>query len=102
MKANEFVRKYGLDKAKFIHLRCIVEKKGLAVAGVLVDIGELGRLVESHEIIQSRGGMNRAKNTAILLQSSIDIGLYHGMDGVDANVELPLLKQAIADVESCQ
>lgn len=102
MKANDFVREFGLDAAvEFLELTSYNINHILMLKGGL-SCEHLQRLVESHEIIQSRGGMNRAKNTAILLQSSIDIGLYHGMDGVDANVELPLLKQAIADVESCQ
>lgn len=120
MKASEFVKKHGWDAVidavkstnaeetaafESTDIKYIDEANpmlGVNVKVYHIPYLEVKRLVESHEIIQSRGGMNRAKNTATLLQSSIDIGLYYGMDGVDANVELPLLKQAIADVELCQ
>lgn len=90
MKANEFVKKFGLDKTKFIHLRCSVEKKGLAVAGVPVDINELARLVESHELIKKDF-------------ESVEMAEYEYMvSGAYSDPYWVRVKQAITDVESCQ
>ena len=61
---------------------------------------ELKRLVESVDLVNCNGGWNGTKNTITLFQSSLDLGLYHGVDGVDAEVEIPRLKQAIADYEA--
>lgn len=66
----------------------------------LVVINDLKRLVESVDLVNCNGGWNGTKNTITLFQSSLDLGLYHGVDGVDAEVEIPRLKQAIADYES--
>ena len=67
-----------------------------------VSIPDLKRLVESHELIKNHGGLHSAKHTLKILESSLQIGLYHGIDGVNAEIEIPKLKQAIADVEACQ
>ena len=53
--------------------------------------------LESADLINANGGLNGTKNTITLFQYSLDLGLYHGVDGVDAEVEIPRLKQAIAD-----
>lgn len=119
MKANEFVKKVGWDKAKevasftsnvcedpthfdsdldiYVHFD---DFKGIMDESDIC-IGDLKRIVESWELVESYKGLHCAKNTLGLLQSSMEIGLYHGMDGVDAATEIPRLKQAIADVESC-
>ena len=103
MKANEFIKKSGINKAKKGLKLCIDSGKELHVIhGGKIDLDDLKRLVESHELVESYKGLHCAKNTLCLLQSSMEIGLYHGMDGVDAATEIPRLKQAIADVESCQ
>ena len=68
--------------------------------GEVYKLDELKRLVESVDLINANGGLNGTKNTITLFQSSLDLGLYHGVDGVDAEVEIPRLKQAIADYES--
>ena len=66
----------------------------------VLDISELKRLVESVDLVNCNGGWNGTKNTITLFQSSLDLGLYHGVDGVDAEVEIPRLKQAITDYEA--
>ena len=66
----------------------------------LICIKELKRLIASFDLINANGGLNGTKNTITLFQSSLDLGLYHGVDGVDAEFEIPRLKQAIADYES--
>ena len=66
----------------------------------LIVIDDLKHLVESVDLVNCNGGWNGTKNTITLFQSSLDLGLYHGVDGVDAEVEIPRLKQAIADYKS--
>ena len=65
-----------------------------------IDLSDLKLLIESVDLINANGGLNGTKNTITLFQSSLDLGLYHGVDGVDAEVEIPRLKQAIADYDS--
>lgn len=92
------------------------QKNGLQRSKELVEMGfgfcsledglsfhteQLKQLVESYELIEKHQGLNGARNVLKLLEESLDIGLYHGIDGVDATTEVPKIKQAIADVESC-
>ena len=65
-----------------------------------IDLSDLKRLVESMDLVNCNGGWNGTKNTITLFQSSLDLGLHHGVGGVDAEVEIPRLKQAIADYDS--
>ena len=120
MNATQFIQQHGVDKA-----RAVVE---LAPQGAthlsddtrhyvnadfkplpnhikeqlpkLIVIDDLKRLVESVDLVNCNGGWNGTKNTITLFQYSLDLGLYHGVDGVDAEVEIPRLKQAIADYEA--
>lgn len=82
MLANEFVKKFGLEKAKNITVF------SLGFEGDCSDfnftIGDLKRLVESHELVYNLGGLEEAKNYLSLS----NVGIYG-------------LKQAIADMESC-
>lgn len=104
MKANEFFKKHGLNKAKVLlstqgktiaNLKSeftaeqLKEYQGYIVSGDLMSLVELKHFVESHELVESLGGLDKAKlkvrlNNAAMLETS-----KH-------------LKQAIADVESCQ
>lgn len=90
MKANEFVKKFGLDLAKldvrafesgFIEREDIVEHYGFDI------LDGLKRLVESHELVIEHGSIDRAKMYAE--------SIYTAQEVVER------LKQAIADVESC-
>ena len=83
MKANEFVKKFGWEYAKERMEYC----KGARLVGMEID---LKRLVESHEFINERGGLEHVKN---LIATKL-----HWFD-VDAIIKT---NQAIADVESCQ
>ena len=92
MKANEFVKKFGLDLAKrdvrafesgFIKREDIVEHYGFDI------LDDLKRLVESHELVDKVGGMDKAK---MLLRMRIAAELYDSADEIE---------KAIADVESC-
>ena len=121
MNAIQFIQQHGIDKARkelnklpnsnVTHMtsdaRMFIEENNPLLDEFqrsqikdLICIEDLKRLVESVDLINANGGLNGTKNTVKLFQSSLDIGLYHGVDGVDAEVEIPRLKQAIADYES--
>lgn len=97
MKANEFVKKFGLSKAKefskitikgLSQRYCFEINTGDSIGLDYVDLNDLKRLVESHELVEGCGG--------------IDVVKQHLKDGnVFRFEEKPLMKQAIADVESC-
>lgn len=99
MKANEFVKylKNGIESAKEL-----MEVRPYMLEEMGIDLSDLKRLVESWELVEKSQGLNGAKNTLKLLQSSLDLGLHHGIEGVKAETEIPKLKQAISDVEACQ
>ena len=101
MKANEFVKRFGLERAKqFVNADHTAHALVFATTGV--SFIDLKRLVESLELVEKLGGLISSKKYLKFLQSSVDMGLYHGLDDVDYKTEIPLIKQAIADVESCQ
>ena len=93
MKANEFVKKFGLDLAKrdvqafesgFIKREDIVEHYGFDI------LDDLKRLVESHAMIEKDF-------------ESVEIAEYEYMvTGCYSEPYWIRIKQAIADVESCQ
>ena len=87
MKANEFVKENGIEKCK-------------RILDDLTDQGhngdfykELKRLVESHELVDVEGGIDQVKDT-------FSFAFKHGADELTEYGKR--LKQAIADVESCQ
>lgn len=91
MKANDFIKKFGLDLAKldvrafesgFIKREDIVEHYGFDI------LDDLKRLVESHELVEFYGGLDKAKIRCYPAKH-VTMESYHN------------LKQAIADVESC-
>lgn len=102
MKATEFVKKKGYKTAKLIvdcwcdypetdvYLPDMMEYTFIAIAPTencpFVSLCDLKRLVESHELVESCGGLDAARKEA-------------HKNCFDFNV--PLLK-AIADVEACQ
>ena len=99
MRANEFVKKFGIDKAKSIvddfeknpSVNCCFDSglaNGLDKSWWDIFVYDLKRLVESHELVMDYYGLTRAKEHA---ESN-----YTAPELKDA------LKQAIADVESCQ
>lgn len=103
MKANEFVKKHGLNKAKVLlstqgktiaNLKSeftadqLKEYQGYIVSGDLMSLVELKRLVESHELVEFYGGLDKAKIRCYPAKH-VTMESYHN------------LKQAIADVESC-
>ena len=115
MNAVKFIQQHGVEKAREVVEgapdRATTVKPSLDfkhfmygicenAAGAYILLSDLKRLVESVDLVNCNGGWNGTKNTITLFQSSLDLGLYHGVDGVDAEVEIPRLKQAIADYES--
>jgi hypothetical protein len=83
MKANEFVKKFGLNEAR----KQI--KKPIGIYGAAFDyqfMDELKHLVESYELVEAHGGLPQAREVA------------------HKNCfEYPMrLLQAVADVESCK
>ena len=104
MKANKFVEKFGLDSFKAAILCPKFKRYSYAIlysdevdfsnnfinkhADYMFKTSEIKRLVESHELVMDYYGLTRAKKHA---ESN-----YTAPELKDA------LKQAIADVESCQ
>lgn len=89
MKANEFVKKFGLDAAKHKadELK-IIESMGDKLS---FEDENLKRIVESHELVESYGGMDRIK------EDTSDLEDWEESSSLWREVE-----KAIADVESCQ
>ncbi len=106
MKANDFIKKFGLDLAKrdvrafesgFIKREDIVEHYGFDI------LDDLKRLVESHELVAIHGF---EESKEIIANAPSDDHFYSwtlGGSGVrDKTVNIGELRKAIADVESCQ
>ena len=108
MNAIQFIKEHGVEKAREVvegatelaEYYSTIDGEYYRIEINAVNIKQLKRLVESMDLVNCNGGWNGTKNTITLFQSSLDLGLYHGIDGVDAEVEIPRLKQAIADYES--
>ena len=95
VKANEFVKKFGWGLAYDVSrcksdepLYCQVLDEELSLSDQ--EVLEIKRIVESHEFINERGGLEHVKN---LIATKL-----HRFD-VDAIIKT---NQAILDVESCQ
>ena len=108
MNAIQFIKEQGVEKAREVvegapelaEYYSTIDGEYYRIEINAVNIKQLKRLVESVDLVNCNGGWNGTKNTITLFQSSLDLGLYHGVDGVDAEVEIPRLKQAIADYEA--
>ena len=100
MKANEFVKKYGWNKARLLlstqgktievlkdeyNPSQLKEFQRYIVSDRLMNLDKLKRLVESFELVERYGTADEAKEYLPMLR----------MDSYDE------LKQAIEDVESC-
>ncbi len=96
MKATEFVREFGIHIADQCLNDCASPgDKWFIHRGELIcgeDFDDLKRLVESHESVQSHGGLECAKKT-------VNYPFY--LDKPDCGTCYRLSK-AIADVEACQ
>ena len=97
MKANEFVKKFGWDRAK----------REVALIGTIAMMcgdndfnNDLKRLVESHELVLE---WKLPEDDEIGLDgANIYLDYYAHYTSDEEKAKLDRLKQAIADVESCQ
>lgn len=85
MNANEFVKKYGLAVAIDLSKRDVTSVGYLSIEHHELDQKELKHLVESHELVESFGGLDHAKQ------------FYRENLKCD---DSEVLRKAIADVES--
>jgi len=116
MKATEFVKKFGWDEAEKLIRRfpewadgyCKIDDEFLNYSDAqdgytladcehCVEFLDLNRLVESHELVESIGGLPAAKAH---LNSVAERCVNGGLEAV--REQYKILKQAIADVEACQ
>ena len=79
MKSNEYIKRYGINQAKKAVSECTY--------GYGIDLIELKRIVESHELVEQYNGLFEEKE---LIRVSPKL-----------TSELRGLVAAIADVESC-
>ena len=111
MKANKFMKEHGLqytrnlvrdypnhthvtdDGRMFINENTCVSHIKVQL-NELVKMDDLKRLVESHELVGRFGGLEMAKGVAAIDDNESYLGERFG--------PCDELKQAIADVESCQ
>ena len=95
MKANEFVKKFGVHIADHCLNDCASpDDRWFIYHGALIDgedFDDLKRLVESHELVESKGGLIKAKE--ILADNPV---WCSGSKRYSSPLE-----RAIADVESC-
>ena len=102
MEAVQFVKKVG------IHVATNLFKESEGCVGIRYAIGgyvkreDLKQIVEAWELVDNRGGLIGSKKYLKFLQVSVDVGLYHGLDNVNYETEIPLIRDAIACVEQCQ
>ena len=111
MKANEFVKKFGWGDAKktsnpkyetinkelYYCVRIEDYTDGLddyEPCPDCVNIADLKCFVESHELVKKHNGLESAKHD---LYTAKKVGMY-----IIWGTSIDLLRQAIADVESCQ
>ncbi|WP_104499269.1 hypothetical protein [Acinetobacter indicus] len=91
MKANEFVKLVGLTEAKRIIRDNEIKGRYRHLNVCHVDLIELYNIVESHELVESKGGLIKAKE--ILADNPVWCS--------GSKRYLSPLERAIADVESC-
>ena len=91
MRANEFVKKFGVERAKQM-VNADDSVHALVFATTKVSFLDLKRLVESHELVEK---YKRGRG----IRFRVRWGMYRYADTQEFNDRL---KQAIADVESCQ
>lgn len=88
MKANEFVKKFGWEESKALVNAQSWTMRQIALS-TTVDTKELTRLVESHELVEKLGGIDKCKGL-------VHVCIFKGRGSYASR-----LKQAIADVEAC-
>lgn len=95
MKANEFVKRFGWDVSIKLsrEMRGITESVADGVAGWgQSEWDKLKRLVESHELVEECGGLDKAKERVALEEKLLNPNVFYVL----------VVSSAIDDVESCQ
>lgn len=113
MKATEFVKEHGIEKAR----ECIeyandyggfwVNAKTLELSNLIpsydaVSIPSIQRLVESHEIVHNFGGIKRAKRILKKAYTTFNTRVSVVWNDKPFQCSLRQLEQAVCDVEACQ
>lgn len=105
MQANEFVKKFGWDK--------VISELNKTQDNVVVMwlgsqsndyalVKDLKRLVKSWELIESLGGLVKAKTNLSSVDYNLSKSVWFGEDKLEKENFASRLRQAIADVEGCQ
>lgn len=106
MQANKFVEKFGWNDARVCILNCACpEDRWLMRHGEFISddaFDDLKRLVESWELIESLGGLVKAKTNLSSVEFNLSKSVWFGEDKLEKQDFASKLRQAIADVESCQ
>lgn len=89
MKATEFVKKFGLNTTENYADHC-------------VNINDLKRIVESHEILGLFKSLDQAKADVAACEYAGHADLLVKLDCGIGYINTARVKQAIADVEACQ
>ncbi len=93
MKANEFVKKFGIREAKIALLYCKSASCGTVFyKNIQTDTRDLKRLIKSHKLVEHYGGLEEANR---IICDAYKGSIYEIPKGHE---ELSL---AIQDVESC-
>lgn len=121
MNAIEFVKHYGINDTQRIvstyqnhthvtddarmFINSEVYKKSVPYfadsVDAMVKIADLKQIVEAFDNVNKHGGLISSKKYLKFLQSSIDMGLYHGLDDVNYETEIPLMEKSINLVGQC-
>lgn len=118
MKATEFVKKGGLWVFKYALAQLSFNKDMFLVVyryecefvsevednhgDCVFSYRDVKQIVDAFELVESHGGLISSKKYLKFLQSSVDMGLYHGLDDVNYETEIPLMNNAINLVGQCQ
>lgn len=94
MNAIEFVKQYGIEKAKHI-VELFLLSTLINIDGLGVSIPDLKQIVDAFELVESFGGLFQAK---VALYKE---GFTGGIECGDGLIEDDVLKQAIELVEKC-
>ena len=94
VKANEYVKQNGWAMARKAVAECTY--------GYGIDLDDIKRLVEAHEIIKIFKSLDHAKTEAQACEHSKHSEILVKLDVGVGYIWLSRVKQAIADVESCQ
>lgn len=101
MKANEFIKEFGLDRAKqFVNADNTAHALVFATTGV--SFIDLKRLVESHGLIVECGGLEDARSHLESIRFNISTKTWFGQALLNWTMYADKLEKSITDVESCK